>query len=116
MYKASDDETRVATVIATGERFLVQTLSIGATPEQSRCNCWGHVTSFKGLSSKHEKSRTFRLDAVKVENISKSPALLGELLKQHIDVLRKQGYTIHVTRGGNYRIVAYPSITQAVSS
>jgi hypothetical protein len=108
MYKASDDEIRVATVIATGERFLVQTLSIGATPEQSRCHCWGQLTSFKGLSSKHEKSRSFRLDAVKIENVRKSPALLDELLRQHIDSLRQQGYVIHVTRGGNYRIVAYP--------
>ena len=112
MYKASDDETRVATVIATGERFLVQTLFIGATPDQSRCNCWGHVTSFKGLASKHEKSRTFRLDAVKVDNVAKTPQLLGELLKQHIEYLRKEGYTIHVTRGGNYRIVAYPSVAK----
>jgi hypothetical protein len=108
MYKASEDEIRVATVTATGERYLVQTLNIGATPEQSRCHCWGHVTSYRGLSSKHDKSKAFRLDAVKIDNVRKSPALLDSLLRQYIESLRKQGYVIRTTRGGNYKIVAYP--------
>ena len=107
-YKASNDEVKIATVIATGERFVVQGQTIGATTELSRVHCWGNVTSLKGLSAKHEKSRTFQRSSVKIEDVKRTVGLLSELLKQHVDGLRKQGYVIHETRGGNYRIVSHP--------
>lgn len=91
---------RIATVKATGQRFLVQQLSL----DTGRAHCWGHVTSFKGRSTKHTASKHFVLDTVEVTEAPMTEGLAAELFEQYIGALSTAGWVLSRTRGGNYKI------------
>lgn len=102
-----DPEFRIATVNATGQRYIVQRLYLPLTGEK-KCFCWGEVTSYRGLASKHGISKTFLLSAVTVAPAVKTTALLESLFSQNIEGLRKEGWVLQRTRGGNYKVVSRP--------
>lgn len=86
---------RIATVKATGDRYIVQRLSIGATDAQTRVYVWGEVLSFKtgrghtrveqlatSASTKHGPSKAFTRDAVDIAEVDVTGNVAEELLKQ----------------------------------
>lgn len=70
---------RIATVNATGMKYIVQQLSFGTNP---KAHCWGEVVSFKNCATKHEESKTFLLSAVTVVEIERTGLLIEELFGQ----------------------------------
>lgn len=88
-------KTRIATVKATGDRYLVQRMSIDTDPRLSRVYCWGEVMGMKtsaarteaealakGASTTHAASKTFLRDAVDVVEIEVTGAVARELMQQ----------------------------------
>lgn len=87
---------RIATVKATGERYLVQSMSIPKSGEEARVHCWGDVVAVKAArartfeealdkptSTRHEASRTFLRSAVDIsDEIVVTYLLALELLAQ----------------------------------
>lgn len=83
---------RIATVTATGDKFLVQQLNIG----NDRAYCWGQCVAFhsapvrrgedpqKALASTtHEAGgKTFLLSAVTIVEVEVTVALATELMRQ----------------------------------
>ena len=104
-------DVRIATVKATGERFIVQRLYIAADAKDSKCFTWGQLTSYKGLASKHAPSKTFLLSAVEIKEVRKTPALLAELMEQHVKDLETRGAIVHRTCGGNYKVVGHRQVS-----
>lgn len=86
---------RIATVKATGDRYLIQKLDIPRTGE-GRVHCWGEVVGFKTsarssrteclsapASTRHAASRTFVRSAVDVsEDVVVTGSLAAELIQQ----------------------------------
>jgi len=105
---SADPEFRVATVKATGRRYIVQRLYLPTDGQPSKCFCWGELTSYRGLDSKHETSKVFLLEEVSVALTPKTIGLMEELFLQNIEALRAAGAVITRTRAGNYKIVAPP--------
>lgn len=83
---------RIATVKATGDRYIVQRLDIG---EKIVVRCWGEVTSYKtglgrthaerkatGASTKHAASKAFVRDAVDIAEVEVTGFVAEELLAQ----------------------------------
>lgn len=91
---------RIATVTATGNRYIVQQLSLGKTPEGDRVHCWGEVVSIKGLSTKHSASKTFPRGEVEIAELPSSFSLLEDLWHQNIRELRARGAHVTVSRTG----------------
>ena len=57
-------KVRVATVKATGERYLVSGLHLPRDPRQARkAFCWGEVVGIKGGHTVHGPGKTYLLDA-----------------------------------------------------
>lgn len=86
---------RIATVKATGDRYIVQRLSIGATDAQTRVHVWGEVVSMRtgkgytdaerlatGASTKHATSKAFVRDAVDIAEVDVTGHVAQELLAQ----------------------------------
>lgn len=86
---------RIATVKATGDRYIVQRMSIGKTPAESRVYVWGEVTGMKtgraytdaerlatGASTTHAASKAFTRDAVDIAEVDVTGHVAQELLAQ----------------------------------
>lgn len=69
---------RIATVKATGERFLVQQRDL----EGRKVHVHGHVTSFEEHVARYDGSKVFTEDAVTVEDVLVTAVLLDELFQQ----------------------------------
>ena len=99
-------KVRIATVQATGDRYLVSRLYLPTvTTEPAKAFCWGEVESTKGRSTKHGERKVFLLDAVEVDEVVKDEELVHQLWMQGIRKLRAAGHDIevHRTRAGNWR-------------
>ena len=70
---------RVATVKATGKRFVVQQLEFSKNP---KAHCWGNLVEYKGLSSKHDPSISFDLKDVEISEVPRTIQLLDALFQQ----------------------------------
>jgi len=86
---------RIATVKATGARYIVQRMSIGRTDAETRVHVWGEVTSYKtglghtreerlatGASTRHDGSKTFTKDAVTIEEVDVTGHVAEQLMQQ----------------------------------
>lgn len=98
---------RIATVKATGKRYIVQFIDFRA----NKVVCWGELTSHRGLSSKHEGTKAFMLDFVEIApEAPKTEALMAQLFQQMLASKREEGHQIDVrhTRKGNTRYQLVP--------
>lgn len=65
---------RIATIIATGRRFVVDRLSFPSNGQPGKCYCYGDIveirsTSNGGAAFTYSGHRTFLIDAVKIEEV-----------------------------------------------
>ncbi len=90
-------EVRIATVKATNARYIVQSLDFRANVAR----CWGEVVKFSGVTAKHGESKSFKLDAVEVAMVPRTPELMSDLFEQCLDDLERRGAIVHRTRRGN---------------
>lgn len=90
---------RLATVKATGKRYVVQQMDLRrATPV---VHCWGEVSSFRlPGTTKHRGSKTFILEAVDVTEVERTAELLTALWHQGLEALRAEGHGVHLSRTG----------------
>lgn len=91
---------RIATVKATGVRYIVQQLSIPKPGEVGRVHCWGEVVAHRGGETRHSGNKTFLADAVTVTEVAKTHALVEGLFQQHIAGLRSKGNVVTSNRKG----------------
>lgn len=108
-------KTRIATVKATGKRYVVQSLELPKDPRHAKkAHCWGEVVSYKGGSAKHGESKHFLLDAVDITEVERTPALLRALWDQGIESLRAKGHEVVVrtSRRGNVNARDYGTRAQ----
>lgn len=81
---ASKTIIRIATVKATGERYVVQQIDF----RSNKVHCWGELISFSGerggsaFRKTHAGSKAFLADAVTVTEVEQSEALVKELFAQ----------------------------------
>lgn len=99
---------RIATVKATGERYLVQRIGDIGTPK-ARVFTWGEVVSFQTgrgntdaerfatkASTKHGPSKEFAMDAVTLEEIEVTGHVARSLISQ---MTRNTGLAVRTRRG-----------------
>lgn len=96
---------RIATVKATGKKYLVQYLDFRA----NKAVCWGEVTKRAGLRTWHDGTKAFLLEAVEIgPERPKDEAFVSELVDQMLTGLKEEGHDVEVrtSRRGNikYRI------------
>lgn len=97
---------RIATVKATGKKYLVNYLDFRA----NKAVCWGEVTKARGLKTWHGPNKVFLLDAVEIgPEQPKTQAFVDSLFMQCIDSKVAEGYDIEVRRTarGNIRATNY---------
>lgn len=95
---------RIATVKATGKKYVVRHIDFsGPTPI---VRCWGEVISTTRKANRHDEHKSFHRDEVDVSTVEWTPELHNELLRQGAAYLRSKGYRVHRTRKGNYKV--YP--------
>ena len=82
---ATTSTVRIATVLATGRRFIVNYLDTRGAGGRGIAHCWG-------------EAKKFTLDKVRIEEIPNVHDLSLELFEEYIQSLRDQGYRI--TRKG----------------
>lgn len=87
---------RIATVRATGDRYIVQRLTIPTTGP-ALVHCWGEVMRYTGLKTQHGVSRTFTAAEVDVVDAAKTPALLASLFDQAVRAAKAAGATVVAT-------------------
>ncbi len=102
MSNTTTKSIRVATVKATGRRYVVQQMSFGKTDADHRVHTWGEVLSFTpsratGLicgTTKYDGTKKFAMNAVTVEEVAPTVVLFNALFEQMKDVRRAAGHTI----------------------
>lgn len=108
------DKIRIATVRATGKRYVVSQLDFRA----NKAHCWGEVTEVcqngRALQTRHDAQKTFVLDAVTIAEVDRTPELLRSLFDQRIEGLRAQGHVVddRTTRRGNRRVTDHGTPAQ----
>jgi len=93
---------RIATVKATGKKYLVNYLDFRA----GKAVCWGEVLSSRGVATKHGPTEVFALDEVTIgPEGPRTQALIDELFNQSVEARREQGrqVSVKVTPHGNIR-------------
>lgn len=86
---------RIATVKATGDRYVVQRLAIGKTEADTYVHLWGEVMSYKtgrgytreeqlatAASTTHGPGKKFLRAAVEIVEVELTGAVAEELLRQ----------------------------------
>jgi hypothetical protein len=81
---------RIATVKATGARYLVQSLDFRA----NQAFCWGEVVWAQGSRTKHEESKRFALCDVEIAPVDKTPELCAELFEQAVAGRQAAGHVL----------------------
>lgn len=79
---------RIATVKATGKKYIVQQWFGG------KVHCWGELVSYKGLSTKHGESKSFLEDFVTLETVDQNQSLVESLFAQAVQVKEEAGKTL----------------------
>ena len=82
---------RVATVKATGKKFIVQQLEFSKNP---KAHCWGNLLEYKGLSSKHEGSISFAMKDVEISEVPRTIQLLDAMFMQTVHERRDRGHVL----------------------
>jgi hypothetical protein len=98
---------RVATVKATGKKYLVSYIDFRA----NKVVCWGEVVSRRGFATKHEGTKAFLLDFVEISpEAPRTEELMRSLVTQMLDGKAEEGHDIEVrhTRRGNIRYEIHP--------
>lgn len=92
---------RVATVTATGRRYVVQQISFGKTDADHRVHVWGEVLAFTAnhatklaTNRKYDTAKKFVLSAVKVVDVEPTVVLFNALLEQTKEVRKAAGHLI----------------------
>ena len=93
--------TRIATVKATGKRYILKQLNFQA----GKAYVWGELKSYahngiRTTSQVHFDSKVFLIDAVEIAVVEQTKDLLAELWSQMVDSLRAKGETIVLSRTG----------------
>lgn len=97
---------RVATVKATGRKYIVQSLDMPRSragdiiDEQIKVYCWGEVIRYRGLESKHQGIKCFLRSGVDIAEVPKTEWLLKELFIQMLDERRERGTVIVASKSG----------------
>lgn len=97
-------QIRIATVKATGRRYIVQQIDFSRTPT---VHCWGEVTAVSSGRRQvqgHDDSLSFPREAVEVAAVKDTAELRNSLTRQGVDFLQAQGHFVSQTRCGNWRI------------
>ena len=100
------EKTRIATVKATGKRYIVDQLDFRA----NKAHVWGEVTSVtaKGaaLQTRHDGRKAFLLDAVTIAEVDRTQELLRGLFDQGTQGLRDKGHVLEerTARNGGKRV------------
>jgi hypothetical protein len=97
---------RIATVKATGKKYLVNYIDFRA----NKVHCWGEVTKRVGLRTWHGPSKSWLLEAVEIgPERAKDDAFVSELFNQMVDGLKEEGYEVEdrVSRRGNRKVVIH---------
>lgn len=104
MMNSKPTSNRIATVTATGKRFMVQSIHFGTgATNPSKVHCWGDVVGFKFRGDqlcgpvKYDGSKTFLLEAVTIADVTRSATLMESLLEQTKTTRREAG---HIITGG----------------
>jgi hypothetical protein len=98
---------RVATVKATGKKYLVSYVDFRA----NKVVCWGELATFRGLGTRHEGTKAFLLEFVEISaEMPKTEALVTELMNQTFASKREEGHRVDVStsRKGNIRYEIVP--------
>ena len=104
---------RIATVKATGDKYIVTNCSCVYNPDKtlnvdlSKVHCWGELSAFRNLSSKHDGTKTFLERAVTITDVEKTVPLMKELFEQGLRALQAKGFIIGRTRKGNAKIYGH---------
>lgn len=98
--KNTTKTVRIATHNPTSTRYFVQQISMGKTPAEDRVHCWGEVAEAKGLSTRHEGSKSFPRSEVTVTEVEKTPTLIRELWHQGLRALEASGKKVSLSRTG----------------
>lgn len=87
-------QIRLATVKATGKRFIVQQINF----KTDRVHCWGSV-SWVGdrASTRHQASKVFDLDDVSLASVTQTSSLVVELFKEYFEELEAANFVVAVT-------------------
>lgn len=86
---------RVATVKATGKKYLVQFIDFRA----NKVVCWGELVSRRGMASKHEGTKAFLLDFVELGlEEPRTEALMSQLTEQMLASKKEEGHNVEVRR------------------
>jgi hypothetical protein len=94
----TNNTVRVATVKATGEKFIVNALDFKANVAR----CWGQVVACAGARTTHEAGGpVFALADVSVETLPRTNALAVALFQQTLASRRAAGHVVTTTRKGN---------------
>lgn len=98
---------RVATVKATGKKYLVSYIDFRA----NKVVCWGEVTSRRGFATKHEGTKAFPLDCVDIApEAPRTEELMRQLVDQMLKSKEEEGHDLEVRRTarGNIRYQIHP--------
>jgi hypothetical protein len=87
--------TRIATVKATGRRYIIQQIDFRA----GKVHCWGEVVqTHERKGTRHEGAKAFILSAVDIQNdVPYDDALMAALFEQ-----TKQVYAAELASGRKY--------------
>ena len=80
-------QIRLATVLATGARFIVNCIDF----KTDRVLCHGSVVVAQGSRTQHERGVWFPLASVQIATVEKTPAFCADLFNQHVAQLRAAG-------------------------
>lgn len=78
MANTVSNSVRLATVKATGERYIVTSVDFGS----GKVYCRGELVRARGLSTTHAAARCFTVAAVELATVEKTDALVGALFAQ----------------------------------
>lgn len=81
---------RIATVTATGHRFLVNSIDF----RSEKALLWGQVTAARGVNTTHEKAFYVALAEVTITEEPKTEQLVRALWLQYHDSLRAKGHEV----------------------
>jgi hypothetical protein len=90
---------RLATVRATGRRYVVAYMDFNADPAVAVC--YGDVVRGRGLRWTHGETIRFPVADVDVAEVPRTDALFLELFEQSVAVREANGSDVRRTRGGN---------------
>ena len=102
MKKPAPSETvRIATVIATGRRYVVNQIDFRAAP-QPRVHCHGEVIGYKGTAFKFGAPVAFNKSEVEIKEVARTQKLVCDLYSEMLEARRAAGHII-VGSGHNKR-------------